>query len=58
MRSCSNRLLLDCKKEYSSNSSAVRLRAPIKLTMSRRSKLTTDFAGEDFQFMYDGAIQN
>ena len=34
------------------------MRAPIKLTMSRRSKLTTDFAGEDFQFMYDGAIQN
>jgi hypothetical protein len=34
------------------------LRAPIKLTMSCRSKLTTDFAGEDFQFMYDGAIQN
>ena len=34
------------------------LRVPIKLTTSGRSKLTTSFAGEDFQFMYDGAIQN
>ncbi|PVD50408.1 hypothetical protein DC498_20020 [Terrimonas sp.] len=34
------------------------VRAPIKLTMSGRSKLTTGFAGEDFQFMYNGAIQN
>ncbi len=26
------------------------VRTPVKLTTSYRSKLTTDFAGEDFQF--------
>jgi hypothetical protein len=33
-----------------------KLRTPIKLTTSGRSKLTTYFAGEDFQFMSVQAV--
>jgi hypothetical protein len=34
----------------------VSVRTPIKLTTSGRSKLTTCFAGEDFQFMSCQAV--
>jgi hypothetical protein len=40
-------------RDYGSN-----VRTPIKLTTSGRGKLTTCFAGEDFQFMSVQAVHN